>query len=190
MGGRSRNAIALFDKYVLFLLEELKDPTRRRVFLQTLLQDIALESESLADRKNFELLAALVTVISKDSTFISEETFKEIRSLISSKYRGVYEIRASNALYSIHDLVYGELSVRRFLTEKAWHGLPGFGEEWDLDDPSNLLEVHRQSNSVRKSDLQALEAGFTRIGNVRGSPWGRNSKLPFDEEESSEEDDL
>lgn len=92
MSSRSKNAIALFDKYVLFLLEELKDPTRRKVFLQTLLQDIALESESLADRKNFELLAALVTVASNEGVFVFEDIFSEICFRINAKFCGVFEI--------------------------------------------------------------------------------------------------
>ena len=132
MNRRSKNAIALYDKYVLFLLEELKDPIRRRVFLLTLIQDIALEASKLADRKNFELIASLVSVALQESSLISVDCFKEIRSLISKRYRGMHEIRASNSLYSLRDFERGELSVRSFLTEKAWKGLPGFGEEWDL----------------------------------------------------------
>lgn len=131
MNRRSKNAIALYDKYVLFLLEELKDPIRRRVFLLTLIQDIALESAKLADRKNFELIASLVSVALQNSSLISVDCFKEIRSLLNKRYRGMHEIRTSNSLYSIRDLEYGELSVRSFLAEKAWKGLPGFGEEWD-----------------------------------------------------------
>ena len=155
MNRRSKNAIALYDKYVLFLLEELKDPIRRRDFLLTLIQDIALESSKLADRKNFELIASLVSVALQKSKLVSVDCFKEIRSLINKKYRGTYEIRSSNALYSIRDLERGELSVREFLSEKAWKGLPGFGEEWDL--------ANARPASIRTGDglVEPLEEDLT-----------------------------
>lgn len=144
MGRRSGRRVAtLLDKYVLFLLEELKDPTRRREFLFSLCLDIALKSEYLAERKNFELIASLIT-FAKGKKFISLETLEKLRKEVATKFRDKSTISSGTRYdFTPRELQKGELSVLSFISEKAWKGLGGFDDDGSRASTTSKVKIKR-----------------------------------------------
>ena len=100
------------------------------------LMDLALKSKKLSERKAWELIASLVSLVWKDRKFPSFERLNSEKSEINSLHRENIP-RTSGVMYSIKEYELGEAAVRKFLAEKAWKGMPGFNEDgtpWKQED--------------------------------------------------------
>ena len=174
----------MFDKFVLALTQELKNPTRMIECLHSILLELTLTSPKLSSRKNFEFVNSLIAIIAKENNFVSLETLKTLRSNIKDKYRGNFEVRASDFDFTVRDIEFGELSVKRFLAAKAWKGLPGFGEEFESQS------VKEWDESRPLTDIDGFDAGKTKIGKIVGTPWDELWVKPNPKKDSKESNEV
>lgn len=116
------------DILVATLQKECNNPSREKEVLYFLLMDLALKSDKLTERKAWETLASLVSIVWKDRKFPSFETIKAIMA-DSNKIHRLGEPRTSSVLFSLREIEWGEQAVKKFLAEHAWKGLAGFDED-------------------------------------------------------------
>jgi hypothetical protein len=110
------------------LLNECKNRDQVKEVLYFLVMDLALKSNSLSERKVWETLASLISIIMKDRKFPSFKIINALKAETNSIHRSG-EPRTSTILFSLREIEWGEAAVRKFLAEKAWKGLPGFDED-------------------------------------------------------------
>ena len=108
------------------LIKEFRTPEKQRELMYLLLMDNACKATKYSERKAWEFLASLLSVISRTKKIPSKEAIATCKATVNSAHRNK---RSSSAafLYSIEDIELSEKSVMSFISENAWEGMPGFG---------------------------------------------------------------
>jgi hypothetical protein len=119
-------------KFIDILIEtlerEISNPSQIKEILYFLIMDLALKSNKLSERKAWETIASLVSLVWSTKRFPSADDLTTLRSEVNSLHRNKND-RTSFIFDSLKMFELGEASVRKFLHEKAWKGLAGFDDD-------------------------------------------------------------
>ena len=124
------------------LIREFRSPEQQFEIISLLLIDMALKAKSVSESKAFRMAAALVTKMKTTREFPSIKEIDLIRADVNRNLRGTLPCTASVA-YSIEEIELSERAVKKFLTEHAWEGLPGFGS-WEEKATTSKPKIKRK----------------------------------------------
>ena len=128
----------IIDFFIDAVRNGIKTPEHEKEILYFFLMDLALKSKQVSERKAWEFLALLVSIIWKERKIPSLDAVNDLIKIIKAKFRqsspplngeGNINTRTSKYLYTLDDFELGERALRRFLSERAWKGMPGFEED-------------------------------------------------------------
>lgn len=120
-------SMRIIDLIIDKLESEFNNPARIREILITLVMDLAVRSTTISERKAWETISLLISAVSKTGRFPDDETLQLFKSSINSIHRDNKE-RSSDLIFTLKMFELGEQEMREFLSNRAWDGLPGFGE--------------------------------------------------------------
>ena len=118
----------IIDILVDTILDSLSTPAQMKEVLYLLLMELSLRSESISERKAWEVIASLVSLTFSIRRFPSPEELVTIRKNVNKAHR-LDEKRTSLIFETLKMYELGEAAVKKFLHSKAWKGMPGFEED-------------------------------------------------------------
>jgi hypothetical protein len=119
-------------KFIDILVEVCRDATSSPVRIKELLffftMDLALKSKKLSERKAWETLGSLISLIFKQKRFPNSAEIDLVKNQVNSLHREK-NTRTSDVLFSLKMFELGEAEVKKFFNSRAWKGMPGFKED-------------------------------------------------------------
>jgi hypothetical protein len=123
-----------------------REAPHRMETLFSICLDCALRSPTLAERKAWELLDALISIVTNEHRSPSETEFVNLRAKINSSHRKVPRSETTAAIEQwLEDFNTGERELKKYFNSVAWKGTPGF-----TPDGRSLSEIEFRKGLTTK----------------------------------------